>query len=157
MYTFCRLISLILPLALAVPWDGAHVTQKPAFEPFFHTVQKRQVSFSSAQASSLTLPACGYVSGSTSSSIRLVVWKSLFTNNFQGYSYTCGVSYTCALATAQQVWGCCDVLSGCGLATSCVPQSLLSSCATDSSCVNANNAHLTKWFGDTSIGWQMFY
>jgi hypothetical protein len=48
------------------------------------------------------------------------------------------------VAPAQSVWGCCRKSTGCDMATTCIAQSEMASCAMDAYCVTDDFA--TKWY-----------
>ncbi|KAN0095990.1 hypothetical protein V8E51_014795 [Hyaloscypha variabilis] len=145
-----RFFTILLPLARALPWDGPQVTataELGSFEFFRHdqvgiaakhgwnpvptakpgdfdegyALRKRS---SAAFTFSTTGDTCGYLDGAVA------------------FPQTCSPGYTCAIATAQNVWACCPTPSACQIATSCVPQSQLASCAANAACPGDN--YVTK-------------
>ncbi|KAE9371057.1 hypothetical protein N431DRAFT_483665, partial [Stipitochalara longipes BDJ] len=82
-----------------------------------YALWKRQ---SAAVTSSFIIDTCGYYGAAFA------------------FPATCDPGYTCAIATAQNAWGCCKKPQGCTIATTCVPQSQLASCAGNNACQGNN-------------------
>jgi len=169
---FKNLLTFLLPLACALPWDGPKATvitglksaelfkrnqygiapvaawspiptRKPRelFEGY-DLWRRQSASLSSFTSSNYSYDTCGFESGSIGSCTACFP-KFLMANIDLDNSWTCNSGYTCAIATSQNVWACCMTPSACQIATTCIPQSQLISCASNSAC--QGNDYVTKW------------